>query len=135
MAIAAPSEARRRAMPSPMPCAPPVIMTTVFSSLAIVFVLLVRQSGASLQRPPQPPSADPGKSAFEGKAATTPLSILAAIVISASFTGARRPRSKSFIVAGRTYGRGHVDLLAEAMNLRKRRAALSPTAAITRRAL
>jgi hypothetical protein len=56
MAIAAPSEARRRAMPSPMPCAPPVIMTTVFSSLAIVFVLLMRRCGASLQRPPQAPT-------------------------------------------------------------------------------
>jgi hypothetical protein len=78
-------------MPSPMPCAPPVIMTTVFSSLAIVFVLLARHQGAALQRPPQAPSADFVRSAFEGKAANTPVPILAATAISASFTGAPRP--------------------------------------------
>lgn len=79
-------------MPSPMPYAPPVIMTTVFSSLAIVFVLPVRRCGASLQRPPQAPHADFSRSAFVGKATNTPLSILAAIAISAPFTGGRRPR-------------------------------------------
>ena len=62
-------------------------MTTVFSSLAIVFVLLVRHYGAPLQRPPQAPSADLLGSAFEDKAAQTPLSLLAAIATSASFTG------------------------------------------------
>ena len=107
MAIAAPSEARRRAMPSPMPCAPPVIMTTVFSSLAIVFVLLVRHLRRVLAKTSSGPERRPQRSAFEGRAAdSTPLSILAAIAISASSTGARRPRSNSFMIWLDGKGRG-----------------------------
>jgi hypothetical protein len=57
-------------------------MTTVFSSLGIVSVLLVRHHGrASLQRRPQAASAELSRSASEGEAANTPLSILAAIAI------------------------------------------------------
>jgi hypothetical protein len=70
-----------------------VIMTTLLSSLAIVFVLLVRHYGAPLQRPPQAPSADLLGAASEGKAANAPLSVLAAIAISTSFTGGGAPSS------------------------------------------
>jgi hypothetical protein len=69
-------------------------MTTVFSSLAIVFILLVRPYGRPCKDllGPRAPTSEGWHSKVRGP--NTPLSILAAIAISASFTGARRPRRR-----------------------------------------